>query len=402
MWGGRSGGWSNGKVNWSQEGYVEKIPRYNDLKGYSAAGLLPWKKDSSGETLLLLSRERPWNSHTNDYDPVCWQIIGGKRQHDSRSQLEVETSPHVTGIRIFSDTLGGVSLPKREEFTALLQKGFCLWYPRGKYCLSIFEVTNDSGISEDIVDQFKECREKNPPELFPTGEKGKVKWVKNIDGLEWVPAGDILEAKFELSDLLQNVTGIDGFHAFLKGTLDLSAFGGSAALNGNDAGGKNGDKGKGKDKGKGWDKGGKGSWGKGGDVGWGKGQYKGGYLQKGMPKGSYGKGYVPSYGNKGNAMVPPSYGYQTFQGTAMMYQQPPEANVQYHEMQRQLIGEQLYVLVQPMAPTAFIAQKIAGMLLELPQSELLPLVQDSYGTQAELKERVQEAIEILRKDGLIE
>lgn len=38
------------------------------------------------------------------------------------------------------------------------------------------------------------------------------------------------------------------------------------------------------------------------------------------------------------------------------------------EMQRQMHGEQLYVLVLPLAPSPYLAQKITGMLLELPEN----------------------------------
>merc|ERR1719188_214603 len=66
------------------------------------------------------------------------------------------------------------------------------------------------------------------------------------------------------------------------------------------------------------------------------------------------------------------------------------------EMQRQLYGEQLYMLVQPLSPSPYLAQKITGMLLELPQNELLL----NLTNQEELGRRVQEALDVLREDGV--
>mmetsp|Transcript_53574 Transcript_53574/g.120813 ORF Transcript_53574/g.120813 Transcript_53574/m.120813 type:complete len:109 (-) Transcript_53574:124-450(-) len=67
------------------------------------------------------------------------------------------------------------------------------------------------------------------------------------------------------------------------------------------------------------------------------------------------------------------------------------------EMQRQLYGEQLYMLVQPMASSPYLAQKITGMLLELPQNELLL----NLTNQEELHRRVTEAMEVLKEDGVM-
>merc|ERR1740121_2815138 len=66
------------------------------------------------------------------------------------------------------------------------------------------------------------------------------------------------------------------------------------------------------------------------------------------------------------------------------------------EMQRQMYGEQLYVLVQPMCPSEYLAQKVTGMLLELPMSELC----QNLTNPEELRRRVSEALEVLRNDGL--
>merc|ERR1719187_65250 len=80
-------------------------------------------------------------------------------------------------------------------------------------------------------------------------------------------------------------------------------------------------------------------------------------------------------------------------GTPMM---PTSFEPNAGEMQRQMYGEQLYVLVQPMAPSPYLAQKITGMLLELPHNELLL----NLTNHEELQRRVREALEVLREDGV--
>jgi len=68
------------------------------------------------------------------------------------------------------------------------------------------------------------------------------------------------------------------------------------------------------------------------------------------------------------------------------------------QMQRQLIGADLFPLVQKQVEKEhppYIVQKITGMLLELPQDELLPLLTNN----ADLTLRVEEALEVLKQDG---
>merc|ERR1719482_2294438 len=74
------------------------------------------------------------------------------------------------------------------------------------------------------------------------------------------------------------------------------------------------------------------------------------------------------------------------------FQQPENSA----EMQRQIYGEQLYLLVNPMAPSPYFAQKITGMLLELPENELMLNLTDA----GELQRRVSEALEVLQEDGV--
>lgn len=71
------------------------------------------------------------------------------------------------------------------------------------------------------------------------------------------------------------------------------------------------------------------------------------------------------------------------------------------DTERQMIGEQIYLLVQQLVPTVSLAQKVTGMLLELPQPELVPLlVGGAPGQPSELEQRVEEALIVLRSDGV--
>merc|ERR1719343_728534 len=97
--------------------------------------------------------------------------------------------------------------------------------------------------------------------------------------------------------------------------------------------------------------------------------------QKGMG-GGYGKGGYSMGNSMGNTMgntMPPIM-YSSYEQNSM-------------EMQRQMYGEQLYIMVQPLVPGAYIAQKITGMLLELPQNELMM----NLTNPEEMHRRVQEA-----------
>merc|ERR1719215_854200 len=47
------------------------------------------------------------------------------------------------------------------------------------------------------------------------------------------------------------------------------------------------------------------------------------------------------------------------------------------QSERQMVGERLYAILQRMVPTTTMAQKITGMLLELPMDELQMLVDQS-------------------------
>ncbi|CAJ1409860.1 unnamed protein product [Effrenium voratum] len=94
---------------------------------------------------------------------------------------------------------------------------------------------------------------------------------------------------------------------------------------------------------------------------------------------------------KGMPMMP-----MPMQAPLPVYTAPPSFQPGSEEMQRQMYGEQLYVLVLPLAPSPYLAQKITGMLLELPENELMMNLTD----REELQHRVAEALEVLKADGI--
>jgi polyadenylate-binding protein len=65
------------------------------------------------------------------------------------------------------------------------------------------------------------------------------------------------------------------------------------------------------------------------------------------------------------------------------------------EQQKQMLGERLYPLVQMQQP--MLAGKITGMLLEMDNSELLLLLEDSDA----LTEKVDEAVTVLKQHDAI-
>ncbi|CAK9100777.1 Hypothetical protein SCF082_LOCUS47143, partial [Durusdinium trenchii] len=338
----------------SSDAYVDKHLRPLDAEHYSAAGLVPYRKRPGGGVELLLAREKPWNSFTNMYDPIAWNVFGGKRV--SRQERSVE----VTAVRCFIEAVGDCpEAPSDEILHNLIPAGFYMWYPLGKFAMILAEV--EGGIMDDLPSRFAEAKEASPSEeyrILPTGAK---KWKKQIEQLEWVPGDDLVpEAKFAVSDLLTNMLNVTKFLDFLTGRLDpAEAFPKGSEkprpLEGNTSYNGWKSKGKGKAKGKG----------------------KGGKDGKGFGKIApmYGKGFpmmqLPM------APAPPM----------PMYAAPPAPLPGSEEMQRQMHGEQLYVLVLPLAPSPYLAQKITGMLLELPENELMLNLTD----REELQHRVTEA-----------
>eukprot|EP00933_Yihiella_yeosuensis_P084422 TRINITY_DN98905_c0_g1_i1.p1 TRINITY_DN98905_c0_g1~~TRINITY_DN98905_c0_g1_i1.p1 ORF type:complete len:275 (-),score=82.10 TRINITY_DN98905_c0_g1_i1:89-913(-) len=269
--------------------------------------------------------------------------------------------------------------------------GFNVWYPLGKFAMIVAEV--EDGSLDDFPEKFAASKEGNSNEEFRILPMGVKKWTKQIDSLEWVPGSSLVpEAKFEVSDLLGNLLKVGSFAEFLEGKIDAAKLWPKAAYVPS-ASRQPGFPSKGK--GKGGSKGGKGGGkkGKGGMKGYGA---MGG--MSGMPMPMYGGGC----GGKGMPMQmpmpmnmsPPNM--PNMQPQMQMYNQPPTFQQGSEEMQRQMYGEQLYVLVLPLSPSPYIAQKITGMLLELPTNELLMNLTDP----SELSRRVKEALEVLKDDGI--
>jgi len=361
----------------SSDAYFDKHLRPLDAEHYSAAGIVPYRR-KQGDLELLLPLEKPWNSFTKGYDPIGWNVFCGKRV--PRQERSAET----TAVRCFLECVGHVDgCPDTEKLYGMTQGSHVLWYPSGKFALLLVEVPDE--VMASFPEQFSQAfNQAGPNEEYRILPMGIKKYVKQIEALEWVPTSNLIpETKGEVSDLLNNILRVNGFRDFLCGQfvapdsnepmVDCAPPAENAPKYANEYGGKPEGKGKG-GKGGGW--GGKG--GKGGS-----GKDKGG-KDKGGWKGQQNKGMgMPfAFPGKGGAMGP-------------MFS--PYSDQNSAEMQRQMYGEQLYVLVQPLAPSAYLAQKITGMLLELPQEELMM----NLTNQEELHRRVREALEVLKEDGIV-
>jgi len=397
--GGGGGGWQQQQQQWQQpqqqswsrpqgpagtdKPYLERELRANDAQTFSGAALVPYRK-VDGNTELLMAWERPWNSFINGFDVESWNPLGGKRINWQ------EFSAGVTGIRCFLEALDidGVKVPGADELNGLMSKAFTVWYPTGKYACIFVEVADD--MMKDIPEKFAEAKTAaGSQEEFKINAQGVKKWLKMIDGLEWVPASELVpDAKKECSDLLGNLLKVDAVREFLEGKLDPAELPEAAPKKPKGKGGK--DKKGGKDSGKGW---GKDSKGKGGKKGSGGGMpMYGAPMQMG---GGYGMGMPmqmqPMQMQKGGGKGMDMYG-----GQAQQMQQA-QGGPADPDLQLQLYGEQLYMLVQPLVPNHYVAQKITGMLLELPSDELIM----NLTNREELQRRVGEAVNLLQEDGEI-
>jgi len=399
----------------SNDIYIGLQLRQLDSRNYSAAGILPYRRRED-TVEFLLPKERPWNSFSQAYDPISWNLFGGKRV--PRQEVAAEE----TAVRCFLESVGHVEgAPSPDALYSSMQdpNRFVLWYPMGKFALVLCELKDD--LMSDLPERFQASRREGPLDEYLILPNGIKKWSKQIEAVDWVKGSSLVpNPTFAVSDLLGSILGNDDFSNFVAGKNDplktLPPVSQAPVSNGheNQAAGKAfGGKGKGAGRGKGMMKGGEGKgliaykgnngkdgnaygggygggykgyngMGNGGCKGDGWGVAKGGKGAKGFGGcGMPGKGNGKMYDGKGGmAVQQPMY----FSAVA-----PPSA-----EMQRQMYGEQLYLLVSPLADSPYHAQKITGMLLELPENELLLNLTSSE----ELQRRVSEALEVLKEDGV--
>jgi len=387
----------------SPDAYLERRLRPLDGEHFSAAGMLPYRKTGEGKIEVLVAKEKPWNNMTQAFDDLAWNILGGKRIPRQ------ERTAATTATRQFLDCVDGVSpAPSSEMLQKVIAESFAVWYPMGKFALIVAEVTNEN--LDDLPEKFAASKPKDGThEEFRINELGIKKWIKNIDCLEWVSASSLINKEFDLSDLLSNILQVNSFKDFLKGDFDPSALPPAPADDGAQSGHQQ------------WG-GGKPQWGGGGGGKKGGGKWDGGKgygggKSKGMPPWMKGGGQMgPMMSPMGGPMMGPGMGkggqmpynmgmggkgmpmQQPMQQMApMYYNQPYEGNQNTGEIQRQHYGEQLYLMVQPLSPNPYFAQKITGMLLELPENELML----NLTNPDELKRRCDEALIVLKEDGLI-
>jgi hypothetical protein len=376
-WGGGGGG-GKGKrpqAYCSKDSYFDSLLRPEDADAFGGAGLLLYRSGANGVEVLLAS-EKPWNPLANDYDPLAWNPVGGKKAWSG--DYEAATTAARCLMEVFGNCEGA---PTKPEIEKLCRSAPVVWYPNGRFALFVKEYTPEDGEVFGVAEKaFADVKEKggypfSPEEEGRTDAKGRPtqRWVKQIEELEWVSGADLLatEKRKPLTDLLKNLCLIGAFEQFLQeGTPPAAAPPPQPEGGEGDARRKGGKDSKGGGK-KGKDYGGKNGGGKGKDKG--------------------GKGMKGAFGGKGKGM--PNYA-----NFAPM--PPPPLNAQMYpiEMQRQMLGEKLYMTVQPMVSTPMTAQKVTGMLLELPMPELMPLLGPSPSERQLLKQRVDEAMEVLEAE----
>eukprot|EP00929_Paragymnodinium_shiwhaense_P053086 TRINITY_DN26578_c0_g1_i1.p1 TRINITY_DN26578_c0_g1~~TRINITY_DN26578_c0_g1_i1.p1 ORF type:complete len:386 (+),score=102.35 TRINITY_DN26578_c0_g1_i1:114-1271(+) len=357
----------------STESYVARHLREEDLDAFSAAALVPYRKTASGSIELLLTLEKPWNIFLKSYDAISLHVLGGKRI------MSTETHPETTAIRCLRESLDVVpeqELPKTEELLALTEKALSVWYSAGRYAFLFAEVPD--GMFDDLPEKFLKGKAAAPTltEEFTINADGVKKWTKHMEAVEWVSVKELVpEVTRDCSDLTKNLVGIQKLVDVLTGEVkpeeeypqvarpERSNVGFSGKFTGKGKSGK-------------------------ASKGFGKGFSKGTKAASAIPPRNMmlGKGMPPMAGMP-PMMMPPTYGGF-----------PPMAIPQktHQEVQQQLYGEQLYVLIQPLVESTYIAQKITGMLLELPHNELLL----NLTSPEELGRRVKEATALLAEDGL--
>uniref|UniRef100_A0A7S1F905 PABC domain-containing protein n=1 Tax=Noctiluca scintillans TaxID=2966 RepID=A0A7S1F905_NOCSC len=329
----------------SGQSYVGTCLRIADAEHFSAAGVLPYRRKGS-RLELLLARERPWNSFSKAYDPMSLNVVGGKRIRGH------ERDASVTATRVL---LESTSTALTEEEAEMLQGLICggsfLWYAKGRFALSVVDFPKTLW---DLPERFSTTRQRD--QGFTIQALGTKKWAKQIKAFEWVPVRKLTPRLREsVSDLLLNVLRVSGLEKSMDGTRDSH----STSLRARNECSLS-------------------------STNVRHGRLEGNVVDQATSSvTSVQAFYVPSL-------------FTAFQIT------PPEMMTAplfqtLEEMQRQLYGEQLLALVQVIAPSPFLAQKITGMLLELPEPELLV----NFTDQAELDRRVCEALYVLREDGFV-
>jgi len=380
------GQWNGGKGDqqrvWtSQESYLQSRLRSEDQQEYRAAGLILYRRGSNGVELLLPT-ETPWNSWEDKYDPLSWNILGTKR---SRGNWERE--PVDTVQRCVLDVIGHIKgAPTASDIRRICRRGVAVWYARGKYAISLSELCDEDRDKFDnpsLTDRFK--AEKEASESSDAVGLNSSRFTKRIDGFEWVSGAELLSSRtrMPLANLLDNVCMVDGFRHLLT-TSSLPD--GVQATKGGDECDTNCDRTESED--------GKGKKGR-GDNAKGKSGRGFGKAQRMVPMSEFTNssgGKVGKGKEKGR-----SHGMSGAYASEFLAVSVPEGS----DTERQMIGEQIYLLVQQLVPTVSLAQKVTGMLLELPQPELVPLlVGGAPGQPSELEQRVEEALIVLRSDGV--
>eukprot|EP00927_Polykrikos_kofoidii_P063967 TRINITY_DN5889_c1_g1_i2.p1 TRINITY_DN5889_c1_g1~~TRINITY_DN5889_c1_g1_i2.p1 ORF type:complete len:452 (-),score=105.47 TRINITY_DN5889_c1_g1_i2:81-1328(-) len=408
----------------SADAYLARRLRPLDAEHFSGAGLLPYRVTSDGVEVLL-PKERPWNSCTQAYDPMAWNVFGGKRLPRQERRIEV------TATRSFIEAVMCIDdLPSTDELhKVIVTDSFVVWYPLGKFALIGVDVTNEG--YDDMPEKYLAGKPRDGHQEFFINEQGIKKWLKNIETLEWLSAASLVsEPEGELSDLMQNFLKVRHFTEFLTGNFDPKEFPPEPTPEPSMPKRRYGGGGGGGGGGKGYKAYGKGgvpmvmdNWQ--GGAGYGGCSSFGGCVGGGggFNAMSYGSpmpqvnshilvsqragcgGCLPYFGSIPQTVPMPDMQQQM---QANVYYQPPTAvhdspgpppppAASSEETRRQIYGEQIYVMVQPLSPSPYLAQKITGMLLELPENELVLNLSDAD----ELKRRVNEAIEVLREDGII-
>ena len=118
-----------------------------EIAGFSAAGILFWRRGTGGIEVLMVWEDRwdKWAASGPIGDPTRGLVIlGGMRNHFKETPRDVavrealEENKHI---------FGGVTQMRLERMT-----GYVAWLPRSKYCLHLFEITEEEDDDFDMDD----------------------------------------------------------------------------------------------------------------------------------------------------------------------------------------------------------------------------------------------------------